>query len=250
MIRIDIGVASRPLGSGWVAGIAVVLLVALASSCAGSRRDGPPADGRQTVLPAAPTTREAGVHHTVQAGQTLWRISRVYGVPLEELVRVNGLDDPAALDVGQSVFIPGATELLALPSSSSARFDWPVANSRILSGFGEQRGGHRHRGIDLRGNHGQAVRAARDGRVVYSGAGLRGYGKTIIIDHGNDLQSLYAHNSSLVVREGDHVERGQVIARVGRTGNASTEHCHFEIRRHDVAVDPLHHLQGGMESAR
>lgn len=223
------------------AALLMLLLGALAASCAGSHRD---------VAQAPRESPKAGVRHTVAAGQTLWRISRVYRVPLEQLVAVNGLRDPASLSIGQSLFIPGATAIREVPTESSTPFDWPIADGRILSGFGALRGGHRHKGIDIRGSLGQPVRAARKGRIVYSGSTLRGYGKTVIIDHGDDLQSLYAHNSTLLVKTGERVARGQVIARVGRTGNASTEHCHFEIRRHDVAVDPLQHLGGAMGSAR
>jgi lipoprotein NlpD len=153
-------------------------------------------------------------------------------------------------DVVQDPRESGATALRDVPTDASTKFDWPIADGKILSGFGVLRGGHRHKGIDIRGKAGQPVRAARTGRIVYSGSSLRGYGKTVIIDHGDDLQSLYAHNSTLLVTEGQRVARGQVIARVGRTGNASTEHCHFEIRRRDVAVDPLQHLGGAMGSAR
>ena len=237
-----------------VAAVLVLLVGVLAAACAGSHRavvQAPRESGKP--LPVTPTpgdTSRTGVHHTVQAGQTLWQISRIYRVPLERLVAVNGLDDPASLRIGQSLFIPGATAIREVPTETSTRFDWPISDGRILSGFGVLRAGHRHEGIDIRGNAGQPVRAAREGRIVYSGSTLRGYGKTVIIDHGSDLQSLYAHNSKLLVTEGERVTRGQVIARVGRTGNASTEHCHFEIRRHAVAVDPLHYLQGAMGSIR
>ena len=139
-----------------------------------------------------------------------------------------------------------ATELPrpdAQPAGVTPRFDWPLRNGRILSGYGSQRRTHRHTGLDIGGEHGEPILAAQAGRVIYSGSGLRGYGKTIIIDHENDLQTLYAHNSALLVDAGKWVARGQIIARVGRTGNASADHCHFEIRRNDVAVDPLPYLQ-------
>jgi murein DD-endopeptidase MepM/ murein hydrolase activator NlpD len=84
--------------------------------------------------------------------------------------------------------------------------------------------------------------AARAGRVVYSGDKLSGYGKLVILDHGDGLQTLYAHGLELLVRVGDAVEKGQPIARVGRTGNATTEHCHFEIRKDRLPVDPLPYL--------
>ena len=232
----------------------VILLGALAASCAGSHRDvvRPPRESPrpEPLAPTAGGLSKTGVRHTVQAGHTLWRISRVYGVPLEKLVAVNGLEDPGSLSIGQSLFIPGATAIREVPTEASTRFDWPIPDGRILSGFGVLRGGHRHKGIDIRGSLGQPVRAAGEGRIVYSGSTLRGYGKTVIIDHGDNMQSLYAHNSTLLVTVGERVARGPVVARVGRTGNATTEHCHFEVRKRDVAVDPLHYLRGAMGSAR
>jgi hypothetical protein len=229
----------RPTKSNRASAALVILLGALAVSCAGAHR------------PTARAPREAnGVHHTVQAGQTLWRISRVYEVPLETLAAVNGIEDPESLSIGQSLFIPGATAIRDVPTEISTRLEWPVAGGRILSGFGALRGGHRHKGIDIGGKTGQPVRAALEGRIVYSGSTLRGYGKTIIIDHGDDLQSLYAHNSTLLAKEGERVVTGQVVARVGRTGNATTEHCHFEVRKREVAVDPLRYLNHSTRSAR
>ena len=226
-------------------GILPLLLGVGFLGCGGSHRE-----VRTTVeLPSktAPEPSE-GVRHMVQAGQTLWRISRVYEVPLGVLAEVNGLDDPSSLSIGQTLFVPGATAIRDVPTE--ALFDWPIADSRILSGFGVSRPRHRHKGIDLGGKRGQPVHAARSGRVVYSGSTLRGYGKTVIIDHGSDLRSLYAHNSALLVHKGQSVDRGQAIARVGQTGNASTEHCHFEIRMNDVPVDPMRYLVGRTEQGR
>ncbi len=248
-----ISAAPRSPDPSRAAGALAMLLGALAAGCAGSQRGVVQAPRESLKPPVGPTAGDPpkiGVRHTVEDGQTLWRISRVYRVPLEQLIAVNGVEDPASLSIGQSLFIPGATAIREVPTRTSTQFDWPIADGRILSGFGVLRGGQRHKGIDIRGKAGQPVRAARQGRVVYSGSNLRGYGKTVIIDHGDHLQSLYAHNSTLLVREGERVARGQVIARVGRTGNASTEHCHFEIRKHDVAVDPLQHLRGARGSTR
>ena len=71
---------------------------------------------------------------------------------------------------------------------------------------------------------------------------MRGYGNTVVVDHGDGLTTLYAHNSELLVRPGDTVTAGQRIARVGHTGNATTDHCHFEVRRGDAPVDPLRYV--------
>ena len=211
---------------------------------------------------AAPAVQE--VWHVVEAGHTLWRIARTYEVPLERLSQVNGIDDPTTLAVGRRLLIPGATATRDVPAyprpmtpagsvsprPARSRFDWPVADGRILSGFRAPRRSHRHDGIDIGGKHGEPVRAAQSGRVIYSGSTLRGYGKTIIIEHGQELQTLYAHNSALVAREGDWVLRGQVVARIGRTGNATADHCHFEIRRNDIPVDPMPYLIDSTEGTR
>jgi murein DD-endopeptidase MepM/ murein hydrolase activator NlpD len=219
-----------------------------------------------TSAEAQPATTD-GVNHVVERGQTLWRIARTYGVDVDELARVNGISDSARLEVGQVLFIPNAKEALDVPpypapldsgaTVPTAPDDpvgggwiWPVQNGEILSYYGAPRRTHRHQGIDIRGRSGQPVRAARSGRVTYSGSGMRGYGKTVIIDHGNGLSTLYAHNSNLLVRKGERVERGETIARVGRTGNASTDHCHFEIRKRDRPVDPLTYLAPAREARR
>jgi murein DD-endopeptidase MepM/ murein hydrolase activator NlpD len=248
------------------AAVLVTSTILLASACAGSHRE----SIRTTEVagvPAAPVAarEQQGVRHVVEAGQTLWRIAQVYGVSIDDLARSNDIADPSSLIIGQSLFIPRARAVLEVPpypapltggSSTVAaptdrpRFEWPVSGGRILSGYDAPRQTHRHKGIDIGAPHGRPVRAADSGRVVYSGSTLRGYGKTVIIDHGDEVRSLYAHNSDLLVGEGSPVERGQIIARVGRSGNASTEHCHFEIRKNDVPVDPIPYLKRATESTR
>lgn len=208
-------------------------------------------------LPVAETpqvARPAGVVHTVAAGQTLWRIARAYDVPLPELARANGIADPTRVTAGQSLFVPGARRVVDVPPYSpgsvasrpvpEGTWLWPVADGRVVSEFGVPRRSHRHAGIDIAGADGEAVHAARAGVVVHSGTGLRGYGNTVILDHGAGLQTLYAHNSDVDVRVGELVAAGQVIARLGHSGNASTTHCHFEIRRGSEVLDPLPLLTG------
>jgi murein DD-endopeptidase MepM/ murein hydrolase activator NlpD len=193
-----------------------------------------------------------GVVHVVESGQTLWRIARAYGIELEELARANDVTDPSLIEAGQLLFVPGATSPLDVPpyrapkkkkKRDRADWLWPVADPQVLSRFGASRRAHHHQGIDVRGASGGPVVASRAGRVVYSGSGMRGYGKTVVVDHGDGTSSLYAHNSRLLVHTGEHVERGQAIAEIGRSGNATTEHCHFEIRQRGRAVDPLLHLE-------
>ncbi len=95
-----------------------------------------------------------------------------------------------------------------------------------------------HTGIDISANHGERVVAASAGTVIYSGT-LGGYGKTIMIDHGGGIVTLYGHNSSLVVKEGQEVKRGDTIAKIGSTGVSTGPHCHFEVRKNGAYVDPI-----------
>ena len=113
---------------------------------------------------------------------------------------------------------------------------WP-AQGKVVTTFsnGETKG------IDIAGKLGDAVRASSGGRVVYAGAGLRGYGKLVIIKHDADFLSAYAHNNSLLVKEGQTVKKGQTIAELGKT-DADRPKLHFEIRRRGKPVDPLKYL--------
>jgi hypothetical protein len=194
---------------------------------------------------SVPEELPVGVFHRVLPGQTLWRIAKTYDVPLERVVLVNGIEDAGAISAGDMIWIPGVAQALdvevVVPAAPvvAGEWAWPVPSGTVLSRYGAPRRNHRHGGIDIGAAHGRPVLATRAGRVVYSGAGLRGYGKTIILDHGEGIQSLYAHNSALLVSLGEDVEQGQSIARIGRTGNATADHCHFEIRVNDRRVDPL-----------
>ena len=112
---------------------------------------------------------------------------------------------------------------------------WPT-QGKVLEGFSEST-----KGVDIAGKPGQAVLASAPGKVVYSGSGLRGYGNLIIIKHNDTYLSAYAHNSKLLMKEGQTVTRGQKIAEMGNT-DASQIKLHFEIRKHGKPVDPLQHL--------
>lgn len=116
------------------------------------------------------------------------------------------------------------------------RFIWPTSGS-MLAGFDEQR----NKGLDIGGRPGDAVVAAADGRVVYSGAGLRGYGNLIILKHNNTFLTAYAHNRALLVKEDQSVQKGQKIAEMGDT-DADRVKLHFEIRRQGKPVDPTRYL--------
>ena len=123
--------------------------------------------------------------------------------------------------------------------NTSGRFAWPAASRRISSYFGPRGRGY-HYGIDISGPTGTAIYAADSGRVTFSGYS-GSYGRTVIIDHGGGVSTLYAHNSSNLVSVGASVKKGQTIARMGATGNATGSHLHFEIRINGTRVNPMRH---------
>lgn len=120
-------------------------------------------------------------------------------------------------------------------------FQWPVSGT-VASGFGG-RGSRQHNGIDILATEGTPVRAAETGVVVYAGDGMRGFGNTAVLDHGGGTTTLYGHLKEIHVKSGDIVAAGSVIGAVGRTGNATTSHLHFELRMEGRSVDPVNVLQ-------
>ncbi len=206
---------------------------------------------------SAPTPPRQGLHHEVRSGENLYRIGKAYGVSHQELARVNGLADADHLFVGQRIFVPGAARALpvgvitaerAVPDAPGAGelprgegvFVWPLARGSVTSRFGP-RGNSHHDGIDIGAPIGTVVRAARDGTVVYSDV-LRGYGNVVIIEHVGGFVTVYAHHSENLVREGRRVRQSEVIARVGRTGRTTGPNLHFEIRKDNVARNPVYFL--------
>lgn len=192
-----------------------------------------------------PPAANRGAYHEVAPGENLYRIGLRYGVPAEEIARANGIHDVTQLRVGQRLFIPGIRGRGDEPERRLARYDgplrfrWPV-KARLTSRFG-LRGNRPHEGIDLGAPHGTPIYAAEAGRVIHSGR-FGAYGKVVILKHAGAYRSVYAHARRLFVEKGDFVERGQKIAEVGSTGRATGPHLHFEIRRGEVAHDPLVYL--------
>lgn len=123
-------------------------------------------------------------------------------------------------------------------SSPISSWRWPT-DGKVIENFSGAEGGNK--GIDIAGNKGQAIVATADGRVVYAGNALRGYGNLIIIKHNDDYLSAYAHNDTMLVREQQEVKAGQKIATMGSTGTSSTR-LHFEIRYKGKSVNPLQYL--------
>ena len=236
----------------------------------------PPASTVTAVVESA----GAPGYYTVKPGDTLIRIGLDSGQNWRDIVRWNAIDNPNLIEVGQVLRVvpPGAALVgsaalkpvvsvspvptpvppalgAAAPSAQAASaakpaaplptagpaddeltWAWP-AGGAVLSNFEEPK----NKGIDIGGSSGEAVLAAADGRVMYVGAGLRGYGNLIILKHNNTYLTAYAHNQALLVKEDQAVRKGQKIAEMG-SSDADRVKLHFEVRRQGKPVDPVKYL--------
>lgn len=213
-----------------------------------------------------------GVYHEVRKGETLGSIAKAYDLDPDTLATWNDLRRSSKLNAGDRLFVPGAEKSLSTdksePSKKAAdttppkkkngervasvepppkaskkavKLKWPLENPKMLSGFGE-RSGRNHDGLDLGAPRGTKIRAAADGRVIYSDNGLRGYGNLVIIRHEGNWATVYAHNEKNLVEKDDFVRAGEVIGLVGDTGVATTTHLHFELRDGKSPIDPSPYL--------
>ena len=212
----------------------------------------------RAAAPAGPAAPRDGAH-VVKAGDTLYSISRATGAPVDAIARANSLGAPYSLRVGQTLRIPGASaasvSIAAAPdadvgdlarnvsygapaSRPRSLFDWPV-QGRMIGSFGLSEAGKRNDGVNIAAPVGTPVRAAADGEVVYRGSELEGYGNLLLVKHDDGFVTAYAHNDAMLVKKGDRVRKGQVIAKVGQSGSAKEPQLHFEIRQNLKAIDPV-----------
>ncbi len=232
--------------------------------------------GNVKPLPGVENAGKAG-YYTVKPGDTMIRIGLENGQNWRDIVRWNNLENPNIIEVGQVLRVvppsdanpqvvtrpvlsgaaassvatapaPVASEArpVSAPVSGSpvttatgdenVAWIWP-AQGTLLAGFDEAK----NKGLDIAGKAGDPVFASADGRVVYAGAGLRGYGNLIILKHNNTFLTAYAHNQTLFVKEDQTVRKGQKIAEMGKS-DADRVKLHFEIRRQGKPVDPAKYL--------
>jgi murein DD-endopeptidase MepM/ murein hydrolase activator NlpD len=182
------------------------------------------------------------VRYVVRQGDTLSTIARRFDVTLADVAASNGISSPYRLSVGQSLEIPGVQTAKAVPDAApppltGKGFLWPVSG-KVVGGFGVTGNGQHRNGINIAARKGAPVVAAEDGIVVYASDGIDGYGRMVLVRHAEGYITTYAHNAALLVEVGDVVRRGQVIARVGDTGDVSTSQLHFELRRGTKPINP------------
>jgi murein DD-endopeptidase MepM/ murein hydrolase activator NlpD len=228
----------------------------------------PPEDGpvpkAKPVTKVAPEPKEPGPNpvsvavadrYTVGSGDTLSGIARELGVGMVDLARANDLETPYRVYAGQKLRVPNGqapqtTTVRLGDDEGSVRlatgkppplrgddFVWPV-NGKVIGAFGPIDQYRRRDGIDIAARRGAPVLAAQDGIVAYAGDGIPGYGQMILLRHDEGYITTYAHNATLLVNVGEVVERGQVIARVGDSGDATQSMLHFELRKGRTPIDP------------
>ncbi|HUQ25480.1 MAG TPA: peptidoglycan DD-metalloendopeptidase family protein [Burkholderiales bacterium] len=258
---------------------AAVLLVLLVG-CGTAQKPAPVVDRKQPARPPTAAAKPAPAaaaegSYVVRKGDTLYSIALEHGADYREVAQWNRLDDPTKISVGQVLRVvppeersvqvgrakipergearpldlpppqgaqarkppPAAEKAPPAPAQSAAAdFIWP-ARGKVIAGFAEPR----RKGIDIDAKLGDPVIASAAGRVTYTGTGIPGLGKLVVIKHDNGFITVYAHNRDILVKEQQPVKRGQKIAEVGNT-DADRPKLHFQIRKGSAAVDPMRYL--------
>ena len=196
------------------------------------------ASDRSTVTASAPRPSPPGTDRRPVAGSGT--VERIATVPADKPpVPTREPPVPPASIPSADTAVPVVSATPASPASSGAPiWRWPTSGD-VVGGF--VAGDPTRQGINIAGSAGQVVHAAASGVVVYSGAGLIGYGELVIVKHNDEFLSAYGHNRKRLVAEGEQVQAGQPIAEMGRSG-AARDMLHFEIRRKGKPVDPVAHL--------
>lgn len=184
-----------------------------------------------------------GVYHRVVEGDTVESVAARYGVSEVDITNYppNALYPPYPLKAGEGIIVPYGRKNLNVPKPDLVTdfpLAWPLAGS-ITQGFHQD-----HLAIDIGGPYGTTVYAADDGAVVYAKWAQEGYGYTLIIDHGDELQTWYSHLKGTYLQAGSLVARGDPIGEVGSTGRSTGPHVHFEVRLNGERVNPLDYLPG------
>ncbi len=237
-------------------------------------------------IAAKPPVTPASGTHTVAAGETLFGLGRKYSLSPYAIAAANGLSRNSTLAVGQKLKLPAARQQaaaaakdLAAPAPAKTEdkvaaaqpsaaepapapadqftaapgdatmpaMRWPV-RGKVISAYGSKPNGLKNEGINIAVPEGTSIRAAEDGIVAYAGNELKGYGNLVLIRHDGGWVTAYAHAKELLVKRGDTVKRGDIIAKAGQTGSVASPQLHFEVRKGATAMDPLKYLSAATAS--
>lgn len=197
--------------------------------------------------------KKSGQYVYIESPAEAPKVARRYGVTVDQLKGAN----PGKRFQKEWVFVPSKVGIAYIlkdtyvvedyGSLGTGRFAWPVPNFYKVSSHYGPRGSRHHDGIDIPAPRGTPIVASDSGEVIYADNGIRGYGNMIVLAHGEDVFTVYAHNKKNKVSKGDKVRRGETIALVGNTGRSSGPHLHFEIRVKNKKTDPGRYLSQAKE---
>lgn len=194
--------------------------------------------------------------YIVKQGDNLYKIAKLYDIDIDLLKKINNIDNSCKVNVGSLLYIPliyNKYEKSIVTSRTSTKIKNTIPNNIVnssitqiswewpCSGVIREYFNSKNRGIDICSNIGEPILAAAHGKVVYSGGGVRGLGKLLILSHDGGFITAYAHNSSLFVYNGQEVTKGYKIAEMGDS-DSDFPKLHFEIRKNGLPVDPLIYL--------
>ncbi|MDD3711408.1 MAG: peptidoglycan DD-metalloendopeptidase family protein [Patescibacteria group bacterium] len=208
-----------------------------------------------TILPSN------GIRHTVAKNENISKIANKYGIDANKIVDSNDIEPDETLKIGQKLFIPGGKKIVETttvigrtysgttitqntsrptnqkPAYTGGKLLWPTVGARITQYYSWS-----HKGLDIANKTGTPLYAAESGTVERSGWS-NGYGYNVVINHGGGLKTLYAHASKLLVKAGDKVQRGDIVANMGSTGWSTGPHIHFEVILNGVKQNPLNYIK-------
>ena len=207
--------------------------------------------GQRLRVPAAAAAAPGGAAASASTAATGSTAIAAHGpavkrVPAAATAKSADVDDAneSEAQTPETAALPSVQAVPPAPARSGQGFIWPV-KGKVISAFGPKGTGMHNDGINIAARKGAAVRAVENGVVAYVGNELRAFGNLVLIKHSDGWVSTYAHAEEILVARGDRVRKGQVIARVGSSGNAREPQLHFELRRGKNAVDPLEYLPRG-----
>ena len=193
--------------------------------------------------------KKSGQYVYVERPGEIKTVARRYGVTVDELKALNPDKNFSGREwvfvpskVGFAYFLNDTYVVEDYSSLGTGRFMWPVPNFYKVSSHFGPRGRRHHDGIDIPAPKGTPIVAVDSGKVIYSGNGIRGYGNLIVLGHGEEVFTVYAHAQKRIVSKGDTVKKGETIALVGNTGRSSGPHLHFEIRVKNKVRNPGRYL--------
>lgn len=193
---------------------------------------------QQESMPKRPSI--GGIYHTVKRGQTLWQISKTYDIDLNTLTEINNISDNSSIAVGQRIFIPDRKEG-AINNLPEIVFIWPT-DGKVISYFHSNQEGALTKGIVINSLNSDRVKATQKGMICFVHPEFKNYGKTIIMAHDNNFYTAYSNLSDILVKTGDIVLQGDVIAKAKSSNQYPGSIMHFEIRKGTLAQNPLFFL--------